>query len=194
MERLKKNEVKSFEEIRPGLNKVIIGLGWQIARLPWTKRKIVKSGILCWNSDNVCEEQIQYEQFQGAKGSILYKCDSANERAEKDIEQIVVNFSLLPKKICKVSVVLYIPEGVVNKKDFTGFHRGFVRIFRMENNKDVELSRFYLPEDDYHSKTGIYLIDFFKNNNGVWQLKPIAQSARIIDLNDMAAFKVKNKI
>lgn len=177
---LKKNDVLDLTKKVPGLEKVILGAGWDVAQ-NGQDFDLDISAILV-NSNNKVEkvpEDIIFFNNMNADG-IYLEGDNRTGVGEGDDERIQIDLSMIRPNIQKVVFCVTIHEAQSKRQTFGMVQNSYVRLLDAKNN-DKELCRFNLKEDS-STVTAMIFAELFRDGTKDWRFKAIGEG-KIADLN-----------
>ena len=145
---LSKGEKISLRKQAPGLNNILVGLGWDTNRydggfdfdLDASVFMLGKNGKVPSN-----DEFIFYGQTKYKNGSVIHTGDNRTGEGEGDDEAIKVELSKLPDYIQKLVFTVTIYEADLRKQNFGQVDNAYIRIVNEEAGN--EICRFDLGED-----------------------------------------------
>ncbi len=145
---LKKGQKVDLTKTCPGLNRLLVGLGWDTNKyyggsdfdLDATAFLTDASGKVTTNTDF-----IYYGNLRHSSGAVEHLGDNLTGGAAGDDEQIKVNLSSVPGNIEKISFVVTIYDADKRNQNFGQVSNAFIRIVDEATGK--ELLRYDLGED-----------------------------------------------
>lgn len=178
---LQKNDVLDLTKKNPGLKKVTLGAGWDIA-----------SGSNDFDIDIAAFLLDANNKFNNVSNVIFFNnkvgqgiCLSGDNRTgigEGDDETIDIDLMQIDSSIQKIVFVVSIHEAQAKRQTFGMINNSYVRLIDSENNK--ELCRFNLKSDG-STATSVIFANLYREN-GQWQFKAIGEG-KIADLNGILA-------
>ncbi|MDR1478263.1 MAG: TerD family protein [Planctomycetaceae bacterium] len=171
---LTKGQNVSLSEAAPGLNKIKIGLGWDVRATQGSAFDLDASAFLLNESGRVrsAADFIFYNQSKSTCGSVAYMGDNRTGEGEGDDEEILVTLNSVPADVQKIVFTVTIHEGEKNGQNFGQVSRAFIRIVNLDGNE--EIARFDLSEDASTSITMIF--GELYRHNGAWKFRAVGQS------------------
>lgn len=180
---LKKNDVLNLTKKNPGLKKVILGAGWDVATIGQDFDLDIAAFLLNANGkvQNIPDDVIFFNNMQGQ--GIYLEGDNRTGAGEGDDEVININLEEINPNIAKIVFVVTIHEAQAKRQTFGMVENSYVRLVDLENNKR-EICRFNLKEN---GSTATSVIFAELNRKGSeWQFKAIGEG-KIADLNGVLA-------
>lgn len=180
---LKKNDILNLAKKNPGLKKVILGAGWDVASGGQDFDLDIAAFLLNANGkvQNIPDDVIFFNNMQGQ--GIYLEGDNRTGAGEGDDEVININLEEINPNIAKIVFVVTIHEAQAKRQTFGMVENSYVRLVDLENNKR-EICRFNLKEN---GSTATSVIFAELNRKGSeWQFKAIGEG-KIADLNGVLA-------
>lgn len=178
---LKKGERISLTKDNPGLEKVIVGLGWDSAEKKGgffgilsqpqqidcdASALVLKGGRLCGNTDIV-----YFGNLRHASGTVVHHGDNLTGDGAGDDEQIFIDLVHVPKEYDRIVVVVNIYHAVERSQHFGMIRNAFIRIVN-EKTRD-ELCRYNLT-DDYSKMTAMVFGELYRDGTE-WKFAAVGQ-------------------
>ncbi len=170
-----------------GLQKVMVGLGWDEA--PRTGGFFgfgAPQPIDCDASVILCGENgktvgigindfcVYYGNLAHSSRAIIHQGDNLTGEGDGDDEQIMVQLDKVPSNIAKMVFVVNIYEAASRNQHFGMIKNAFIRLVNMANNQ--EICRFNLSEN-YNNMSGLIVGEIYRRN-GEWKFNAIGQAIR----------------
>lgn len=176
---LKKNDVLNLTKRNPGLQKVILGAGWDVAVTGQDFDLDIAAFLLNANNkvQNIPADVIFFNNMQGP--GIALQGDNRTGAGDGDDERINMDLSQIPSYVQKIVFVVTIHEAQAKRQTFGMVDNSYVRLLDEKNN-EREICRFNLKEDGSTS-TSVIFAEIYKNQ-GEWEFKAIGEG-KIADLN-----------
>mgnify|MGYP001007575028 FL=1 len=176
---LKKNDILNLAKKNPGLKKVILGAGWDVASGGQDFDLDIAAFLLNANGkvQNIPDDVIFFNNMQGQ--GIYLEGDNRTGAGEGDDERIRIDLESIPAHVQKIVFVVTIHEAQAKRQTFGMVENSYVRLLDEENN-EREICRFNLKEN---GSTATSVIFAELNRKGSeWQFKAIGEG-KIADLN-----------
>ena len=179
---LNKNDILDLTKKNPGLKKVRLGAGWDIANNGLDYDLDIAAFLLDSNNKfNTVSNIIFFNNKEGQ--GISLAGDNRTGAGEGDDEVININLEEINPNIAKIVFVVTIHEAQAKRQTFGMVENSYVRLVDLENNKR-EICRFNLKEN---GSTATSVIFAELNRKGSeWQFKAIGEG-KIADLNGVLA-------
>lgn len=175
---LNKNDILDLTKRNPGLKKVSLGAGWDIANNGLDYDLDIAAFLLDSNNKfNTVSNIIFFNNKEGQ--GISLAGDNRTGAGEGDDERIRIDLESIPAHVQKIVFVVTIHEAQAKRQTFGMVENSYVRLVDLENNKR-EICRFNLKEN---GSTATSVIFAELNRKGSeWQFKAIGEG-KIADLN-----------
>ena len=178
---LKKNDVLDLTKKNPGLDKVILGAGWDVATMG-QDFDIDISAFLVGNNNKVNQIPQDVIFFNNKFGDGIYlEGDNRTGAGEGDDERIQIDLSQIRSDIKRIVFIVTIHEAQARRQTFGMVNNSYVRLLDAKNN-ERELCRFNLKEDG-STVTSVLFAELYKDGYE-WYFKAIGDG-KIADLNGM---------
>ncbi len=167
----------SLSSTAPGLNKVKIGLGWDVRKTDGEDYDLDASAFLLSASGKVrsSADFIFYNQLRTADKSVIHSGDdrTGEREGEGDNEEIIVTLNSIASDVQKIVFVVTIHEAEKTRQNFGQVSSAFIRIVNNENNE--ELARFDLSEDASMS-TAMVFGELYRQGNE-WKFRAVGEGS-----------------
>ncbi|NHM32596.1 TerD family protein [Neobacillus terrae] len=168
---LSKGQKVDLTKSHPGLQNVVVGLGWNI-NTSGSNYDLDASAFLLGQTGKVQNDLdfIFYNNPTGGNGSVIYSGDNRIGSGQRDDEQIRINLSLVPPAIHRIAFTITIHDAQMKGQSFGQISNAYVRIFNEQTNE--EILRFNLGRD-FTVETAIVAAELYRHN-GEWKFNAIA--------------------
>jgi tellurium resistance protein TerD len=178
---LKKNDVLDLTKKNPGLDKVILGAGWDVATIG-QDFDIDISAFLVGSNNKVNQIPQDVIFFNNKFGDGIYlEGDNRTGAGEGDDERIQIDLSQIRSDIQRIVFIVTIHEAQARRQTFGMVNNSYVRLLDAKNN-ERELCRFNLKEDG-STVTSVLFAELYKDGYE-WYFRAIGDG-KIADLNGM---------
>ena len=176
---LKKNDVLNLTKKNPGLKKVILGAGWDVANIGQDFDLDIAAFLLNANGkvQNIPNDIIFFNNMQGQ--GIYLEGDNRTGVGEGDDERIRIDLDNISSYVQKIVFVVTIHEAQAKRQTFGMVENSFVRILDEKNN-EKEICRFNLKENG-STVTSVIFAELYRDGSE-WQFKAVGEG-KIADLN-----------
>lgn len=157
----------------PGLNKVIIGLGWDPRATDGSAFDLDGSAFLLKADGKVRADAdfIFYNNLKSTDGSVKHNGDNTTGAGDGDDETLTVDLAAVPADIDKLSFCVTIHDADARKQNFGQVGKAFIRC--MNANGNAELARYDLSEDG-SVETAMIFGELYRAG-AEWKFKAIGQ-------------------
>lgn len=169
---LKKGQKISLTKEKPGLNKIIVGLGWDFNKFTTGGAFDLDTSafLLGSNGKVTCDEDfIFYGNLKHKSGAVEHLGDNRTGKGDGDDEQILIDLSKVPSNVERIVFSATIYEAEERKQNFGQISNAYIRI--VDENSNEELVNYDLDED-FSIETAIVFGEVYKNN-GEWKFNAI---------------------
>lgn len=181
---LQKGQKVSLSKGNDGLNKVIVGLGWDEAQKASggflgglfggsqasidcdASALMLKNGKLTDKKDI-----IYFGNLKHVSGTVVHMGDNLTGAGDGDDEQIVIELNRVPADYDRIVVVVNIYQAVQRRQSFGMIQNAFIRIVDTRTNQ--ELCKYNLSEN-YDGMTAMIFGEIYRHN-GEWKFNAIGQ-------------------
>lgn len=195
---LQKGQKVSLSKDGANLNRVTIGLGWDVASsgsgkgglFAKAKEKIKTvaidcdaSAILLTNGRLTADDDVVYFGRRNHKsGAVIHMGDNLTGAGDGDDEQIVVELNSIPQQYDKIVFVVNIYQARSRKQHFGMIQNAFIRIVDGNNR---ELCKYNLS-DDYNNMTAMIFGEVYRHN-GEWKFNALGQGTSDLSVKALSA-------
>lgn len=192
----KGQKINLSKESRSGLNKVMVGLGWD--EVPQKRGLFAPKpqdidcdafaillgydGKLLNHTNEIKQCTVFFNNLVWPGGSIRHMGDNLTGAGEGDDEQIMVDLTALPASYDKIVFVVNIYQAMQRHQHFGMIQNAFIRICDSETGK--ELCRYNLSEN-YDAMTAMIFGEIYRYN-GTWKFNAIGQPTNDNDISSLA--------
>ena len=165
---LKKGQKVSLTKDKPGLSKVVVGLGWDKNKFDTGGDfDLDASAFLVRENGKVTNQSdfIFFGNLEHSSGAVKHIGDNRTGEGDGDDEQIFVELEKIPSNIKRIIFTATIYEAESRKQNFGQISNAYIRI--MDQEKNEELLRYDLGED-FSIETAVVFGEIYENN-GEWK-------------------------
>ncbi len=184
---LSKGQKVSLTKENPGLNSIVVGLGWDAAQrntggflgaLFGSQPADIDcdaSAIMLQNGKFVSKSDLVYfGNLRHSSGSVRHTGDNLTGDGEGDDEQIIIDLQNVPAQYDRIVIVVNIYAAYQRKQDFGLINNAFVRIVDMKTGR--EMLKYNLSEN-YAGMTAMVFGEIYRHN-GEWKFNAIGAGTR----------------
>jgi tellurium resistance protein TerD len=131
----------------PGLNKMVVGLGWDTRATDGAAFDLDGAIFLLNASGKVRSDAdfVFYNNLKSTDGSIVHSGDNTTGAGEGDDETVTIDLSKVPADVDKIAICVTIHDAEARKQNFGQVSKAFVRCVNATGN--AEIARYDLSED-----------------------------------------------
>ena len=169
---LSKGQKVSLTKDNPGLNNILVGLGWDVNAFDSGTSFDLDASVFIADASGKCpteKEFIFYGNKEHASGAVKHMGDNTTGEGEGDDEQIHIELSKVPANLEKIAFTVTIYEAEQRHQNFGQVSNAYIRI--IDEATGTELVRFDLGED-FSIETAVVVGELYKNN-GEWKFNAI---------------------
>ena len=170
---LSKGNNLSLTKSDPGLQKALVGLGWDPRTTTGEPFDLDASALMIGANGKVrsSDDFIFYNQPAAKDGSVTHLGDNRSGEGEGDDEQILIDLSTMAADVERVVIVVSIDQADVRNQNFGQVRGAYCRVINQDS--DSEIVRFDLSEDAA-PETSMIFAEIYRNN-GEWKFKAVGQ-------------------
>jgi tellurium resistance protein TerD len=163
----------SLSKEDPGLDEIMIGLGWDVRATDGKDFDLDASAFLLSASGKVRTDSdfCFYGNKNSANGAAIHQGDNRTGEGEGDDEQVLVTLSKVPADVDKVAIVVTIHEGEINGQSFGQVSNAFIRLVNQKTGNEVV--RYDLSEDA-STETAMILGEVYRHGAD-WKFRAVGQ-------------------
>jgi tellurium resistance protein TerD len=157
----------------PGLNKIVIGLGWDARATDGSGFDLDASAFLVKQDGKVRSDAdfCFYNNKVVADGAVSHMGDNTTGAGDGDDETVKVELSKVPADVDKVVFAVTIHEADLRKQNFGQVNHAFIRV--VNENGGQEIARYDLSEDA-STETAMIFGEIYRVD-GDWKFKAVGQ-------------------
>jgi tellurium resistance protein TerD len=157
----------------PSLKKMVIGLGWDPRATDGLEFDLDGSAFMLKADGKVRSDSdfIFYNNRKSTDGSVTHTGDNTSGAGEGDDEKIVIDLSIVPAEIDKVSIGVTIHDAEARKQNFGMVGKAYIRC--LDANGDKEIARYDLSEDS-STETAMIFGEIYRAG-AEWKFKAVGQ-------------------
>jgi tellurium resistance protein TerD len=169
---LSKGQKVSLTKDNPGLNNILVGLGWDVNAFDSGTSFDLDASVFIADASGKCpteKEFIFYGNKEHVSGAVKHMGDNRTGEGDGDDEQIFVDLGAVPANIQKIAITVTIYEAAKRHQNFGQVENSYCRI--VDDATGTEIVRFDLGED-FSIETAIVVGELYRNN-GEWKFNAI---------------------
>lgn len=157
----------------PGLNKVLVGLGWD-PRVTDGADFDLDASVFMLNAEGQCHSEkhfIFYNNEDSPCGSVHHTGDNRTGEGDGDDEAVQIELSKVPAEIEKLVFAVTIHDAEKLKLNFGQVANSFIRIVNEETNNELVM---YELGEDYSTETAMIFGELYRHNDA-WKFGAVGQ-------------------
>lgn len=169
---LKKGQKVSITKDNPGLQNIIVGLGWDLNQFDTGGAfDLDSSAFLITDSGKVSSQSdfVFFGNLVHPSGSVTHLGDNLTGEGAGDDEQVRIDLSKVPADITKIVFAVTIYDADTRNQNFGQVNNAFVRVVNESTNEEV--LRYDLGED-FSIETSVVFGEIYKNGSE-WKFNAI---------------------
>lgn len=187
---LQKGQKVSLSKDNAGLNRIVVGLGWDEVQkkggLFAPKPQAIDcdaSAIMLRNGKFVDKNDLVYfGNLTHSTGTVKHMGDNLTGAGEGDDEQIIIDLAGVPQTYDRIVIVVNIYQAVQRRQHFGMIQNAFIRLVDARNNS--EMCKYNLTED-YSGMTAMIFGEVYRHN-GEWKFSAIGQGTNDPGLGELS--------
>lgn len=170
---LSKGANLSLTKADPGLERAMVGLGWDPRTTSGDSFDLDASALLLSSNGKVRSQAdfIFYNQLATPDGSVVHQGDNRTGDGDGDDEQILIDLTLLPADVDRIVIVVSIDNAVERHQNFGQIRGAFCRVVNQDTDREVV--RYDLSEDAA-AETSMIFAEIYRNR-GEWKFRAVGQ-------------------
>lgn len=171
---LEKKKPIDINKIKPGIQKIIAGLGWDEATINGTPVDCdVSVFLLGANGKLVSDEHfIFYNNLSSSDGSVIHTGDNRDGDGEGDDESIKIDLSKIDQRVEFLYFAITIHESEARGHHFGNVENSFINI---RNEADNSILCNYKLNENFDGQDSL-IIASISRNGGNWNVEALGQA------------------
>lgn len=162
----------SLSKEAPGLDAIMVGLGWDVRATDGKDFDLDASAFLLKADGKVrADSDFCFYNNKDIGGAVIHQGDNRTGEGEGDDEQIKIVLSKVPAEVEKIAIAVTIHDGEANGQSFGQVSNAFIRIVNEQGGS--EIVRYDLSEDA-SVETAMILGEVYRNA-GEWKFRAVGQ-------------------
>lgn len=169
---LSKGEKISLTKEAPGLNNILVGLGWDTNRYDGGFDFDLDASVflLGENKKVACDSDlIFFNNKKHSSGSVEHMGDNRTGEGDGDDEVIKIDLSKVPSNIHRIAFTVTIYDALTRKQNFGQVENAYIRIVNPDSNE--EIIRYDLGED-FSVENAVVVGELYRHGNE-WKFNAI---------------------
>jgi len=163
----------SLSKEAPGLQAVLVGLGWDVRTTTGADFDLDASALMVGANGKILSDQhfIFFNNLTSPDGSVEHTGDNLTGEGEGDDEAIKVNLVGVPAEADKIVVTVSIYDAESRQQSFGQVRNAFIRVVNQADSR--EITRYDLSEDA-STETAMIFGELYRNGNE-WKFRAVGQ-------------------
>jgi tellurium resistance protein TerD len=163
----------SLSKEAPGLQAVLVGLGWDVRTTTGADFDLDASALMVDTSGKILSDShfIFFNNLTSPDGSVEHTGDNLTGEGEGDDEAIKVNLVAVPNEVDKVVVAVSIYDAETRQQSFGQVRNAFIRVVNQDGA--AEITRYDLTEDA-STETAMIFGELYRYG-GEWKFRAVGQ-------------------
>ena len=169
---LSKGQKVDLTKGKPGLSKLLIGLGWDIQKYDGGAAFDLDAAAFVLGANGKVREDedfVFYNNLKHKSGAIEHLGDNLTGEGEGDDEQITIDLAKIPADVEKIAFTVTIHDSESRHQNFGQVNNSFIRV--VDAAGGTELIRYDLGED-FSIETAVVVGELYRNK-GEWKFNAI---------------------
>ncbi len=169
---LSKGQKVDLTKGNPGLNNILVGLGWDTNKYDGGSAFDLDSEVFLIDETGKVTNDgdfVFYGNLKHASGSVTHLGDNLTGEGAGDDEQVQIDLSKVPANIAKIDFTVTIYEPEQRNQNFGQISNAFIRV--VDQSTNTELCRFDLGED-FSVETAVVVGEIYRHN-GEWKFNAV---------------------
>jgi tellurium resistance protein TerD len=163
----------SLTKEAPGLQAVVVGLGWDVRTTTGAGFDLDASALMVGTNGKILSDShfIFFNNLTSPDGSVEHTGDNLTGEGEGDDEQIKVNLVGVPPEVDKIVVTVSIYDAEARQQSFGQVRNAFIRVVNQADNR--EITRYDLTEDA-STETAMIFGELYRSASD-WKFRAVGQ-------------------
>jgi tellurium resistance protein TerD len=163
----------SLSKEAPGLQAVLVGLGWDVRTTTGADFDLDASALMLGTNGKILSDQhfVFFNNLTSPDGSVEHTGDNLTGEGEGDDEVIKVNLGAVPHEVDRIVVTVSIYDAEARQQSFGQVRNAFIRVVNQAD--DREITRYDLSEDA-STETAMIFGELYRSNNE-WKFRAVGQ-------------------
>ena len=163
----------SLTKEAPGLQAVLVGLGWDARTTTGADFDLDASALMVGQNGKILSDShfVFFNNLTSPDGSVEHMGDNLTGEGEGDDEEIKVNLVGVPQEADKIVVTVSIYDAETRQQSFGQVRNAYIRVVNQADN--AELTRYDLSEDA-STETAMIFGELYRNGAD-WKFRAVGQ-------------------
>ncbi|EAY29484.1 TerD family protein [Microscilla marina] len=134
---LKKGGTFNLSKKEPGLEKIMIGLGWEVK--PGNSVDLDASVFMLGSNGKLISEEyfVFYNNLKSPDGSLQHTGDNRSGKGDDDDEMILANMPLINADVTEILITVSIHEADARRHNFGLLDEAYIRIVDVSTQREI---------------------------------------------------------
>lgn len=157
----------NLEKEAPGLQNILLGLGWDVKKADGADFDLDASLLMLDENDKATGESsfIFYNNKTSACGAVVHEGDNRTGEGDGDDEVITVALPKVPENVHKMMIAVTIHDAETRNQNFGQVDNAVIRVANKDSGEDI--ARYDLTED-YSAETSLIFGELYRKD-GQWR-------------------------
>lgn len=169
---LSKGQRIDLTKDNPGLQNIIVGLGWDVKTFDGGEEFDLDASIFLLNAQGQCRQEtdfVFYNNLVSPDGSVEHTGDNRTGEGDGDDEQIKIHLNKVSADVERITITVTIHDAEARRQNFGQVSNAFVRL--VDEDVGNEILRYDLAED-FSIETAVVFCELYKHGNE-WKFNAI---------------------
>lgn len=169
---LSKGQRIDLTKDNPSLNKIVVGLGWDVKTFDSGQEFDLDASLFLLNEQGKATNDLDfifYNNLVSQCGSVEHTGDNRTGEGDGDDEQVKIRLSNVPSHIHRIAITVTIHDAENRHQNFGQIENAFVRLVDEDTNNEV--LRFDLGED-FSIETAVVFCELYRHGSE-WKFNAI---------------------
>lgn len=169
---LSKGQRIDLTKDNPSLNKIVVGLGWDLKTFDSGQEFDLDASLFLLNEQGKATNDLDfifYNNLISQCGSVEHTGDNRTGEGDGDDEQVKIHLSNVPTHIHRIAITVTIHDAENRHQNFGQIENAFVRLVDEDTNNEV--LRFDLGED-FSIETAVVFCELYRHGSE-WKFNAI---------------------
>lgn len=156
----------------PTLQKIGIGLGWDVKQFDGGQDYDLDASAFLLNASGKCRTELDfifYNNLKSVDGSVVHAGDNRTGEGDGDDEFVSINLSKVPQDVDKVAITVTIHDAELRRQNFGQISNAYVRL--VNEDTGAEVLRYDLGED-FSVETAVVFCEVYRQAND-WKFNAV---------------------
>jgi stress response protein SCP2 len=196
---LQKGQRVDLTKGNTGLNKILVGLGWDPVQQKSSGGGFLSSlfgggggntanidcdaSVILLKNDRLVDRSdvVYFGNLKGANGAVSHSGDNLTGAGDGDDEQVVIQLNSIPADYNRLIFVVNIYDAARRKQHFGMIQNAFIRVVNSSTNEEILK---YNLSDNYSNQTTLITGEIYRNDNE-WKFAAIGTGTQDVSIGEV---------